>query len=85
MSRFVNENLEIYTDAKGDWFRCTSCQHLLCPADLDWRQACRVRVVPPKHDPFIGALLDAYWYRQRCCPSCGLLLETDLTTEEEVR
>jgi len=38
--------------------------------------------VPPKQEPIVSDLLGPYWYRQHCCSSCGILLETDLITRE---
>lgn len=82
MTRFVNEHLEVYTDDRGEWYRCAHCEHLLCPASQDWRERCLVRQVPPKQEPIVSDLLGPYWFRQHCCSSCGILLETDLITKE---
>ena len=85
MSGFINENLQLWDCEGTPSFRCTVCQHVLCPADQDWREACRVRLGAPQREPVGRDLLETYSYRERCCPNCGTLLETDLVTEGETR
>ena len=83
MSGFTNENLELWTDKVEDYVRCAICHQGLSAADQDWRDACRVRLVTPRLEPLVAALLESYSYRERCCPTCGTLLETDLLIESE--
>ena len=83
MSGFTNENLELWTDKVEAYVRCATCHQVLSAADQDWREACRIHLVTPQLEPLVAALLESYSYRERCCPSCGTLLETDLLTESE--
>jgi len=85
MSRFINDNLELWDGGGTPSFRCTVCRHVLCPEDQDWREACRVRLVAPRREPVVRDLVEAYSYRERCCRNCGTLLETDLAAEGETR
>ncbi|NIO07333.1 MAG: hypothetical protein GTO40_04775 [Deltaproteobacteria bacterium] len=82
MTKFINEHLEIYTDHRGEWYRCAHCAYLLSPASEDWRKGCLVQQVAPKAEAVVSELLSPYWYRQHCCSSCGALLETNLMTQE---
>ncbi len=75
----LRENLEVYADAGGQWVRCVRCLRMLCRADEDWRRACRIRLLPPTHaGPLMSELLDQFLLEQLYCPSCGVLLNTDL-------
>ena len=81
MPRMLGENLDEYLNNEGAWVRCVRCGHLLCRASEDWQEAAVVRMMEPKRDA-MSQLLRPYWYRQWCCPSCGVLFETNLVTEE---
>ncbi len=83
MSGFINENIELWTDQAKAYVRCAACHHVLSAADRDWQEACRVHLVSPRLEPRVAELLESYSYRERCCPSCGTLLETDLHIESE--
>lgn len=84
MNHPLRENLEIYTDDKGEWVRCSRCQRTHCRANQDWRQFCKVRLLPPNRAGRLMAELNGqYLLRQIYCPSCGVLLDTDLVEEEK--
>jgi hypothetical protein len=79
------ENLELYTGGQGSGvIRCTRCNHILCPAGSDWRQAAERRLLPPtKAGPLMRDLVGRYALEQLLCPSCGALLNTDLVEYEK--
>lgn len=84
MSHPLRENLEVDGGDSGEWIRCSRCQHIHCRADQDWRQFCKVRFLPPtKAGPLMAELTGQYLLRQISCPSCGVLLETDLVERKE--
>jgi len=84
MNHPLRENLEIYADDDGEWIRCSRCQHIHCRADQDWRKVCKTRLLPPtKAGQLMDTLAGQYLLRQTYCPSCGVLLDTDLVEESE--
>jgi hypothetical protein len=84
MNHPLRENLEIHASDGAEWVRCSRCQHVHCRADQDWRQFCKTRLLPPtKAGQLMGTLEGQYLLRQIHCPSCGILLETDLVEETE--
>ena len=51
-------------------------------ADEDWRQFCKVRLLPPtKAGSLMADLNGQYLLRQFYCPSCAVLLDTDFVEE----
>jgi len=83
MNHPLRENLENHVGDGGEWIRCSRCQHTHCRGDQDWRQFCKVRLSPPtKAGGLMADLTGQYLLRQIYCPSCGVLLDTDLVEEE---
>ncbi len=79
MNRLLRENLEIVTDGDVEWVQCSRCRHRHCRAGQDWKQFCKARLLPPTAaGPLMEELTEGYRLRQICCPSCGVLLETDI-------
>ncbi len=79
MNRPLRENLEIVTDGGAEWVQCSRCRRRHCRADEDWRGSCKVRLLSPTEaGPLMEELTVGYRLRQICCPSCGVLLDTDL-------
>lgn len=74
----LRENLEI-TDPNGtDWICCSRCRFQYCRVGQDWRQFCRIRLLPARNAGDLMSLLEGqYLLRQLYCPSCAALLETD--------
>ena len=74
----LRENLEI-ADATGtDWIFCSRCRFQYCRADQDWREFCKVRLLPPANAGSLMSILDGqYLLRQFYCPACAALLDTD--------
>jgi len=84
MSHPLRESLEICTGDGGEWVRCSRCRHIHCRADQDWRKFCKTRLLPPaKAGQLMDTLAGQYLLRQLYCPSCGVLLDTDLVEEKE--
>jgi hypothetical protein len=82
MSHPLRENLEVVADGNGLWMRCTSCLHILCPAEEDWRQACkRKRLSPTRAGPLMKDLVGHFVLEQIYCPSCSALMNTELVEE----
>lgn len=79
MNRLLRENLEIVTDGDAEWVQCCRCRRRHCRTDEDWRDYCKVRLSPPTEaGPLMEELTEGYRLRQIYCPSCGVLLETDI-------
>ena len=82
----LRENLEI-ADASGtDSIRCSRCRFQYCRADQDWREFCKIRLLPPAQCRRLMSLLDGqYLLRQFYCPSCAALVDTDFVERETRR
>ena len=75
----LRENLEVATHAGVAWIRCSNCQHLLCPAEQDWTEACNRKLLPPtKAGESMKALEGHFVLEQLYCPSCAALFETEV-------
>jgi nicotinamidase-related amidase len=84
MSYPLRENLELFTAPEGASIRCAKCRHVFCRAGEDWKQASRVRILPPTSaGPLMAAASGKYVLQQNTCPSCGILLDTDLIEEQK--
>jgi hypothetical protein len=84
MNHPLRENLEIYASDDGEWIRCSRCQRIHCRADQDWRKVCKTQLLPPtKAGQLMDTLAGQYLLRQTYCPSCGVLLDTDLVEESK--
>jgi hypothetical protein len=84
MSYPLRENLELFTGLQGAEIRCAKCQHVFCRAGEDWKPASRVRLLPPTAaGPLMSEASGKYVLQQNTCPSCGVLLDTDLIEEKQ--
>lgn len=84
MSHPIRENLELFADADGAWIRCTRCRHVYGRAGQDWRPASTVRrLAPTQAGPLMSELSGKYFLQQSYCPSCGVLVDTDLIEEQK--
>jgi N-methylhydantoinase B len=84
MTHPLQEHLAVYTDSLGAWIRCTQCGHVLCEASRDWARTCRVRRLPPTEaGPHMADLVGQFLLEQLYCPSCGVLLKTDVVSQTQ--
>jgi nicotinamidase-related amidase/phage FluMu protein Com len=82
MSYLLRENLELFAGPKGAAIRCAKCGHVFCRAGEDWKKASAVRLLPPTSaGPLMSEASGKYLLQQNSCPSCGVLLDTDLIEE----
>lgn len=84
MTHPLRENLEI-ADANGtEWICCSRCQFQYCRADQNWREYCKIRLLPPTKAGGLMSVLDGqYLLRQFYCPSCATLVDTDFVEEKQ--
>ena len=84
MSHPVWENLEVYTSGpSGGVIRCATCSHIFCEEGSDWRLAAERRVSSPTEaGPLMRDLVNDFVLEQLLCPSCGVLLNTDLVPKD---
>ena len=84
MTYLLRENLELFTGSDGGVIRCAQCQHVFCAAGSDWKSASRVRLLPPTAaGPLMSEASGKYVLQQNLCPSCGVLLDTDLIEQKK--
>jgi acetone carboxylase gamma subunit len=84
MSYPLRENLEIVDGTDSAWIRCGKCQFQYCRANQDWREFCKIRLLPPANAGSLIAILDGdYLLRQFYCPSCAALLDTDFVEKKQ--
>ena len=84
MTHPLRESLEFHADSTGSRIRCARCFHVLCGAEEDWRQHCKRKLLPPTHaGPLMENLLGHFILEQLCCPSCGILLNTDFIADPD--
>jgi nicotinamidase-related amidase len=82
VSYLLRENLEVFVGREGAEIRCAKCRYIFCRVGEDWKQACAVRRLPPDAaGPLLGVAGGKYVLQQTACPSCGVLLDTDLIEE----
>ena len=78
----LQESLALSTANGRQEIRCTKCSYALCAADEDWRESAATRVVPPSGQGPLMAALDAQFVvEQYSCPSCGILLKSDIVAQ----
>jgi acetone carboxylase gamma subunit len=84
MKHPLRENLEI-ADATGtEWIRCSRCRFQYCRAGQDWREFCKIRLLPPANAGSLMSVLDGqYLLRQLYCPSCAALVDTDFVEKKQ--
>ena len=84
MSSPLRENLETFSEKDVSWVRCTRCDNVLCRVGEDWKEACVRRLLPPTAaGPLMKDLVGLFALEQLCCPSCGILLNSDLVEENK--
>lgn len=84
MTHPLRENLELFTGPEGASIRCAKCRHVFCRAGEDWKQTSAVRLLPATcAGPLMSEAQGKYVLQQSTCPSCGVLLDTDLIEEKK--
>jgi nicotinamidase-related amidase len=84
MSYLLRENLELFTGPEGASIRCAKCRHVFCRAGEDWKRASTARRLPATSaGPLMSDARGKYVLQQSTCPSCGVLLDTDLIEEKK--
>lgn len=82
MNHPLRANLIVATHGDGQWICCAQCGHKYCLAGADWRESSKTRLLAPTKAGALMAVLDGqYLLRQRYCPTCAVLLETDFIEE----
>ena len=85
MKHPLRENLEIADATGADWIHCSRCQFKYCRAGQDWRECCKIRLLPPNKAGSLMSILDGqYLMRQFYCPSCAALLDTDFVETKPI-
>lgn len=80
--RFSN-TLTVERDAGGSQVRCAACSTALSRSDQNWKSGARLQAVPVDQlgGPY-GTGRDLQ-LRQFICPSCGVLLDTELAFPDD--
>ncbi len=72
-------NMEIIVNRNRSAIRCQRCLAVLSSEPRKWKEACTVKLLPPTEAGALMADLTGYFLlEQTCCPSCGILLDTEL-------
>lgn len=83
MNHPIRANLEIVMLDGTEWICCSKCHRKHCRVGEEWRQFCKIRLLPPtKAGALMADLNDKYLLRQIYCPSCAVLLDTDFVEED---
>jgi acetone carboxylase gamma subunit len=79
MSRPLQANLKIRGSSGQEEIRCGGCSYLYGSAKEDWRKNANRRLLPPTDaGPYREELIGHFSLQQYSCPSCGVLLETEI-------
>jgi acetone carboxylase gamma subunit len=79
MSYPYRENLEVLDDSSNKMIRCSRCAQMLCRLGEDWKKTCTRRMFPPvRAGALMNDLVGHYLLEKLYCPSCGVLLDSNL-------
>jgi N-methylhydantoinase B len=79
----LQESLAICTVNGAQVIQCTKCSYTICAADEDWRnKTVSRRVQPTATGSHMSALNGQFLVEQYCCPSCGVLLNSETIRED---
>jgi N-methylhydantoinase B len=82
--RPFQEYLEIGRERGAADIRCTQCSHVFCSADEDWTHSAVLRRLPPTAGgPLMIDLNGQYLLAQLYCPSCAVLLRSEIERSEQ--
>lgn len=83
MNHPFRENLEIESDAEGEWLRCVNCGRRLCNVHEDWKAAALRKVFPPTDaGPLMKLLEGRYLLEKIYCPDCGVLFNAEMVEDK---
>jgi N-methylhydantoinase B len=75
----LQEYLAIHYENGAADIRCTQCGHAFCSPDADWTGAAAYRRMPPiAAGPLMAELSGRYLLEQLYCPSCAVLLRSEI-------
>jgi N-methylhydantoinase B len=78
----LQECLVLHHEGGAHVIRCTQCLHVFCSANEDWaRVAARRRMPPTAAGPLMTELEGQYLLEQLYCPSCGVLLRSEIISQ----
>jgi hypothetical protein len=77
------ENIDLCSDANGQWFCCSRCARRICQMDQDWRAASKRKIFPPAEaGPLMTFLTGRYVFEKLFCPSCGALFNSEMVEDK---
>ena len=80
----LRENIEVANANGTDWICCVRCHFKYCRADQNWREFCKIRLLPAHNAGHLMFLLDGqYLLQQFYCPSCAALIDTGFIENEQ--
>lgn len=80
------ENLEVFENGSDKMIRCNRCFQVLCRLGEDWKETATRRTFSPTHAGVLLNHLEGYYQLEKLyCPSCGVLLESDMLETRNVR
>lgn len=80
----LRENMEVANATGTDWIYCGRCHFKYCRTEQNWREFCKIRLLPAHTAGELMYLLDGeYLLRQFYCPSCAALIDTDLVENRQ--
>jgi acetone carboxylase gamma subunit len=86
MSYPYRENLEVLDDSSDKMIRCSRCSRMLCRLGDDWKEKCARRIFPPvRAGALMTDLVGHYLLEKLYCPSCGVLLDSNLVEVSSAR
>jgi acetone carboxylase gamma subunit len=86
MSYPYRENLEVLDDSSNKMIRCSRCAQMLCRLGEDWKKTCTRRMFPPvRAGALMNDLVGHYLLEKLYCPSCGVLLDSNLLEVSNAR
>lgn len=84
LSRPPRGVVEVWTEGDKELVRCVSCKEALCRVGEDWKEPCRVKLLPPAMcGPLMAEMAGHFLLQQLYCPSCGALLATDIVEKKK--
>jgi N-methylhydantoinase B len=78
----LQEYLSLHDKDGTRIIRCTQCSHIFCSANEDWTRVAARRCMPPTAaGPLMMELEGEYLLEQLYCPSCAVLLRSEIISQ----